>query len=252
VSYFRTIFLFVILIPFQALAEDGLTIAVASNFQRTAAAIAAEFSQSTQIPVRISAGSTGRLYAQIVNGAPYDVFLAADSARPKRLEDEGLAATGSRLTYAVGSLLLWSADTTLDEGECLEALKSGSYRRLAIANPLTAPYGLAAQEFLQAANLYDAALSRLVYGENIAQALHFVASGNATLGLVSASQINLDIPVETRCAWEVPRHMHSEIVQQGVVLNASASPEAAMKFMAFLQGPRVAAILKGHGYKAPE
>ena len=148
--------------------------------------------------------------------------------------------------------MLWSADKALDEGECLETLRSGSYRRLAIANPLTAPYGLAAQEFLQAANLYDAALSRLVYGENIAQALHFVASGNATLGLVAASQINSGIPVETRCAWEVPGHMHSDITQQGVVLNASTSPEAAAKFMAFLQGPRVAVILESHGYKAPK
>ena len=251
-SYCRTVFLFLFLLPFQSLAEDGLTVAVASNFQRAATSIAAEFSQSTQIPVRISAGSTGKLYAQIVNGAPYDIFLAADSARPKRLEDDGIAVKGSRITYAVGSLLLWSADTTLDEGECLETLKSGSYRRLAIANPLTAPYGLAATEFLQAANLYDDASSRLVYGENVAQALHFVASGNATLGLLAASQIGPDIPVETRCAWAVPRHMHSEIVQQGVVLNASISPDAAMKFMTFLQGPRVAAILKGHGYKAPE
>lgn len=251
-SFYRTALLFALLVPLKSLAEDGLTVAVASNFQRTAAAIAAEFSKTTSIPVRISAGSTGKLYAQIVNGAPYDIFLAADSARPKRLEDEGIAAKGSRLTYAVGSLLLWSADTALDEGECLETLNSGSYRRLAIANPLTAPYGLAAQEFLHAAKLYDDASRRLVYGENIAQALHFVVSGNATLGLVAASQINSDIPVETRCAWAVPGHMHSEIVQQGVVLNASIRPDAAMKFMAFLQGPRVAAILKGHGYKAPE
>lgn len=251
-SFYRTALLLSLLVPLESLAEDGLTVAVASNFQRTAAVIAAEFSKSTRIPVRISAGSTGKLYAQIVNGAPYDIFLAADSARPKRLEDDGVATRGSRLTYAIGSLLLWSADKALDEGECLETLRSGSYRRLAIANPLTAPYGLAAQEFLQAANLYDAALSRLVYGENIAQALHFVASGNATLGLVAASQINSGIPVETRCAWEVPGHMHSEIIQQGVVLNASISPEAAAKFMAFLQGPRVAVILESHGYKAPK
>lgn len=251
-SYYRTAFLFLFLIPLQSLAEDGLTIAVASNFQRAAKSMAAEFSESTRIPVRISAGSTGKLYAQIVNGAPYDIFLAADSARPKRLEDDGIAVPGSRLTYAVGSLLLWSADSTLNEGECLETLESGSYRHLAIANPLTAPYGRAAKEFLQAANVFDDAMSRLVYGENVAQALQFAASGNATLGLVAASQIKTGISVETRCSWEVPGDMHEAIIQQAVMLSASNSPDAATKFMVFLQGSRVAAILKSHGYKAPD
>lgn len=251
-SYYRTALLSSLLIPLLALAEDGLTVAVASNFQRTATAIATEFSNSSGIPVRISAGSTGKLYAQIVHGAPYDVFLAADSARPKRLEDDGVAVAGSRRTYAIGSLLLWSADSTLRDGECLQTLESGKYRRLAIANPLTSPYGLAAQEFLQAANLYEVAEQRLVFGENVAQTLHFVASGNAMLGIVAASQISPDLPVETRCAWKVPGRMHSEIIQQGVVLNASSNPEAAKKFMAFLQGPEVAVILDGHGYRKPE
>ena len=156
-SYLRTAFLILFLFPLDSSAEGELTIAVASNFQRTATAIAEEFSRATQIPVRISTGSTGKLYAQIVNGAPYDVFLAADSARPKRLEDDGVAVKGSRLTYAIGSLLLWSADSALNEGDCLKALEAGSYRRLAIANPLTAPYGLAAKEFLQAAGVFDEA-----------------------------------------------------------------------------------------------
>jgi len=252
VSYFRTAFLLLLLNPAQLFAEDGLTVAVASNFQLTAKTIAAEFSQSTQIPVRISAGSTGKLYAQIVNGAPYDVYLAADAARPKRLEDDGVAVKGSRFTYAVGSLLLWSTESSLSEGDCLEALKSGSYRRLAIANPSTAPYGQAAKEFLQAAKVFDAAAGRLVYGENISQALHFAASGNATLGLVAASQIKTGVPIETRCSWEVPQNMHSGILQQAVILHRSQNPDAATEFMTFLQGPRAAVILERHGYKAAQ
>jgi molybdate transport system substrate-binding protein len=252
VSYCRLALLILIIVPSHSRAEDGLIIAVASNFQRTATAIAAEFSEATQVPVRISSGSTGKLYAQIVNGAPFDIYLAADSARPKRLEDDGIAVQGSRITYAEGSLLLWSADSTLSDGDCLKTLQSGSYRRLAIANPSTAPYGRAAKEFLLAANVYDEASSRLVYGENISQALQFVASGNATLGLVAASQIAGGVPVETRCAWEVPDDMHSEITQQAVILNASNSLAAAQAFMAFLQEQRAAEILEAHGYRVPE
>ncbi len=251
-SYLRTVFLILFFVPLDSSAEGELTIAVASNFQRTATAIAEEFTKATQIPVRISTGSTGKLYAQIINGAPYDVFLAADSARPKRLEDAGVAVKGSRLTYAIGSLLLWSADSALNEGDCLKALEAGSYRRLAIANPLTAPYGLAAKEFLQAAGVFDEASSRLVYGENVSQALQFVASGNATLGLVAAAHVKSGIPVSTRCEWEVPGDMHSQITQQGVVLSASKRLDAAKSFMAFMKEPRVTAILKSHGYKAPE
>ena len=251
-SYFRTVVLILFFIPVGSFAEDELTVAVASNFRRTATAIAEEFSKTTQIPVRISAGSTGKLYAQIVNGAPYDIFLAADAVRPKRLEDDGVAVKGSRHTYAIGSLLLWSADSALNEGDCLKALEAGSYRRLAIANPLTAPYGLAATEFLQAAGIFDEASSRLVYGENISQAMHFVASGNATLGLVATAHVRSGITVSTRCEWAVPGDMHSPIIQQGVVLSASKRPGAAKTFMAFMKEPRVTAILKSHGYKAPD
>lgn len=251
-SYFRLALLILIIVPSHSRAEDGLIIAVASNFQRTAAALAAEFSDTALVSVRISSGSTGKLYAQIVNGAPFDIFLAADSARPKRLEDDGIAVHGSRITYAVGSLFLWSADSALSDGDCLQTLQSGSYRRLAIANPATAPYGRAAKEFLQAANVYDEVSSSLVYGENISQALQFVASGNATLGLVAASQIVGGIPVETRCSWKVPGDMHSEITQQAVILKASNSLAAAQAFMAFLQEPGAAEIIEAHGYGVPE
>jgi molybdate transport system substrate-binding protein len=252
VSFLRTVFLFVILLSSAASGGDSLSIAVASNFQVTAREIAAEFTAETQVPVRISTGSTGKLYAQIINGAPYDIFLAADAARPKILEETGFAVQGSRMTYATGSLVLWSADAALRNGDCLAALKSGSYRRLAMANPLTAPYGFAAQEFLQAIDVLDAAQKRIVYGENVAQALQFVATGNATLGLVARSQVASDLPVVASCSWQVPPAMHSALDQQAVLLVAGTNNAAAARsFMAFLLTAQVAVLLERHGYTGP-
>ena len=249
---FRPALLFAILAPLISTADESLTIAVASNFQATAREIAAEFTKATQIPIRISAGSTGKLYAQIVNGAPYDLFLAADAARPKLLEDRNATVRGSRVTYAIGSLVLWSTDRALKSGDCLQALESGSYKHLAIANPLTAPYGIAAKEFLQASGIYDDASSRLVYGENISQTLHFVASGNATLGLIALSQVEGGLPVTATCSWRVPNAMYAAIEQQAVMLGASGNLNAAQRFMEFLQAPPAVAILERRGYTVPQ
>lgn len=240
------------LLPLSVTADQGLIIAVASNFRAAAEEIAAEFTSTTRIPVRISSGSTGMLYAQIVNGAPYDIFLAADARRPQLLENDALAVGGSRLTYATGSLVLWSADPSLKGLGCIEALKSGAYRRIAIANPLTAPYGQAAEEFLAAIGVFDEAAKRMVYGENIAQALQFVASGNATLGLIAASQVAEGLPEPGSCSWNVPVTSHSVIDQQAVMLQRSKSPAAAQRFMEFLRSPAVAVILKRRGYGVPE
>ena len=251
-SFLRTVFLFAALVSTSSFADESLTIAVASNFQATAKEIAAEFTKATQIPVRISAGSTGKLYAQIIHGAPYDIFLAADSARPKLLEENGAAVKGSRVTYATGALVLWSADSALKNKNCLAVLKSGSYRRIAIANPLTAPYGFAAKEFLQAIGVFDEAESRMVYGENISQTLQFVATGNATLGIIAMSQAVGDLPVTTSCSWNVPSTMHSVLDQQAVLLARSNNAAAARRFMSFLQSAQVATILESHGYTVPE
>jgi len=252
VRVLRTVFLFAILLPIACFAGESLTVAVASNFQATAKELAAAFTSATGVPVRISAGSTGKLFAQIVNGAPYDVFLAADSLRPRLLEESGAARRGSRVSYANGALVLWSADQSLAGQDCLQALKTGSYRRLGIANPLTAPYGLAAKEFLLASGLYDAAQERIVYGENISQALQFVVTGNATLGLIAMSQVKEGLPLESTCSWNVPQAMHSVINQQAVVLSASRKVETARRFMKFLRSAPVAGILENHGYKVPE
>ena len=240
------------LLPLGVAADEGLLIAVASNFRAAAEEIATEFSGATRIPVRISSGSTGMLYAQIVNGAPYDIFLAADAKRPRLLENDALAVSGSRLTYATGSLVLWSADSSLTSRDCFEVLKSGAYRRIAIANPLTAPYGAAAEEFLKATGVYEEASERMVYGENIAQTLQFVASGNATLGLIAAAQVADGLPQPGSCKWSVPVALHSVIDQQAVVLQKSKNLVAAHQFMEFLQTPEVAVVLTRRGYGVPE
>lgn len=251
-SFLRATLLCLILIPLAALASEDLTVAVASNFRSTADEIATRFTAATRIPVRIAAASTGTLYAQIVNGAPYDIFMAADSRRPQLLEDESLTVAGSRRTYATGSLLLWSADSSLARQSCLEALKSGSYRHIAIANPRTAPYGLAAEQFLGAIGVLDVASPRMVYGENIAQTLQFVASGNATLGLIAASQVADGLPAKGSCSWKVPTTMHAAIDQQAVILRNSKNLVAATRFMEFLQTPEIAIVLTRHGYGVPE
>jgi len=252
VSRSRTALFLTILLPLRVVADEGLIIAVASNFRTAAEEIASEFTNVSQIPVRISAGSTGMLYAQIVNGAPYDVFLAADARRPQLLEEAGVAVSGSRTGYATGSLVLWSADSALANQSCIEVLKSGSYRRIAVANPLTAPYGLAAEEFLKAIGVYDEASKRMVYGENIAQTLQFVASGNATLGLIAASQVADGLPEPGSCSWNVPAELHSAIDQQAVVISNSKKLVAAQRFMEFLQSPQVASILRRRGYGLPQ
>ena len=202
--------------------------------------------------VRISSGSTGALYAQIVNGAPYDVFLAADARRPQLLDEEALALSGSRTSYATGSLVLWSADSALANKSCIAVLKSGAYRRIAIANPNTAPYGLAAEEFLKAIGVFEATRGRTVYGENIGQTLQFVASGNATLGLIAASQVAEGLPEPGSCSWNVPLELHSAIDQQAVVIRRSGNLAAAQHFMAFLRSPQVAVILRRRGYGLPQ
>lgn len=236
----------------SAHAAEQLTIAVASNFQTTAKEIAARFSATTDIAVRISSGSTGSLYARIVNGAPYDIFLAADTARPQLLEEGGFAIENSSFVYASGRLVLWSADPRFRDRDCSEDLASGAFTHLAIANPRTAPYGLAAKSFLQSQQLWDSVSDRLVVGENIAQTFQFVATGNATLGLIAASQIIDNASVETTCIVMISEQTAGDVQihQAAVVLSASQNKSAAKRFMRFMQTSDVAALLVQHGYRA--
>ena len=247
----RWLLLVAALLPICVQADDIVRLAVASNFTRTAIELSERFSETSDIDVRISSGSTGKLYAQIVNGAPFDVFLAADSERPRLLEQGGYALEGSRVTYATGALVLWSGDEALTGRECREVLQLGEYRHLAIANPATAPYGAAAKSFLEEAGLWEAARERAVYGENIAQTLHFVATGNATLGFVAAPQLrNRGLP-PTSCEWSVPATEESRLDQQLVLLNAAAGNNAARHFVDFLASDVARAIIAASGYGTP-
>ncbi len=247
----RRLLLVAALLPICVQADDIVRLAVASNFIQTASELSERFSETTAIDVRISSGSTGKLYAQIVNGAPFDVFLAADIERPRLLEERGFAVPGSRATYATGTLVLWSGDRALVGRDCREALQSGDYRHIAIANPATAPYGAAAIAFLEEAGLWEAARERAVYGENIAQTLQFVATGNATLGFVAEPQLRHRGLPPTSCKWPVPQAAGSSLDQQLVLLSTAAGNTAARDFVEFLASDQARTIIARSGYAVP-
>ena len=219
--------------------------AVAANFTGAAKAIGAAFTAATGHTVVFSFGATGQLYAQITQGAPYDVFLAADAVRPARAEAEGLARAGTRFTYATGAIVLYSADPTRVTGAT--TLRRGGFARLAIANPTTAPYGLAAVETMKALGVYDAVSGRIVQGGSIVQAFQFVASGNAELGFVARSQL---VGVDGGSRWDVPADLHPVIAQDAVLLEAGVNNAAAPAFLAFLRGEAAREIITAHGYGA--
>ncbi len=233
-------------------SAEPLTIAVASNFSRTAHELAVHFEQASGSPVQTATASTGKLYAQIENGAPFDIVLAADVLRPQLMEQSGIGVVGSRHTYAIGGLVLWSRDKNLSVDGCREALTKLGRQKLAIANPNTAPYGAAAKEFLQAAGLWESVRPNLVYGENISQTLQFVASGNASLGLIARSQaVDSRLP-ESTCRWPVPGTMHKPIEQQAILLRRAADKKIALEFLGFLHGPVARQIISSHGYSVPQ
>lgn len=232
-------FLLVLVACGNVVADDSILVAVASNFSGTASALAARFESDTGIEVRLSTGSTGKLYAQILNGAPHDVFLAADAERPALLVAAGRAQ--SRFTYAIGSLVAWSASWN----DCGKALVEA--RRVAIANPDTAPYGRAAREYLQSAGLWESVSRRAVYGANITQALQFVATGNAAVGIVAYAQLaSPNLPPAT-CTSEVPTEVHAPIEQQAVLLNGRS--RGAREFFDYLSTQAARDIIESHGYR---
>lgn len=230
-----------------ALAQD-VQAAVAANFAAAARDLAGRFARDTRHPVGISTGSTGKFYAQIRAGAPFDVFLAADDETPARLERERLAVAGSRFTYAVGRLALWSPQPDLvdDKGN---VLREGRFRRLAIANPKLAPYGAAAVQALQRLGLWDAVKVRLVQGENIAQTFQFVASGNADLGFVAWSQVVEQ--KESGAAWLVPASLHSPLRQDATLLVHGERNAVARQFLDFLRSAQAREQIRHYGYEAP-
>ncbi len=220
-------------------------VAAAANFTEAAKEIAAGFKARTGHDAVLSFGSTGQLYTQITQGAPFEVFLSADEARAKKAIDEGLGVPQSLFTYAVGKLVLWSKDPALVKGP--ETLSAGGFSKLAYCNPVGAPYGAAAVETLKALHLYEKLEPRLVQGENIAQAFQFVETGNAELGFVALSQV---IKNANGSRWIVPQNLYAPIRQDAVLLKKGADNAAASAFLAYLKGPEAHAVLEKYGYGA--
>ena len=225
------------------------TVAVASNFLKPFKHIAQAFERATGHSTRIVPGSTGKLFAQIVHGAPFDVFLAADSQRPRLLEERQLTVPGSRFTYARGRLTLWSADPDRIADDGIPVLKKGAFRHLALANPKTAPYGKAGQSTLKALKLWHALKPRLVQGENVGQTFQFVATGNAEIGFVALSQVRALDPSQQGSRWEVPSTYHAPIEQGAVWLAKGRGNAAAQALMQYLQSPEARRMIEGFGYE---
>ncbi|ROO33220.1 molybdate ABC transporter substrate-binding protein [Pseudomonas sp. 7SR1] len=223
-------------------------VAVASNFTAPLQVIAADFEKATGHKVVAAYGATGQFYTQIKNGAPFEVFLAADDSAPARLETEGDTVKGSRFTYAIGTLALWSAKTGYvdDNGQ---ALKDNAFRHLSIANPKVAPYGLAATQVLDRLGLATQVKDKIVEGQNITQAYQFVSTGNAELGFVALSQVYKDGKLTSGSAWIVPARLHDPIKQDAVILGKGRDNPAATALMDYLKGPQAAAILQAYGYQ---
>lgn len=231
----------------QALADE-VQVAVAANFTAPIQAIAADFKKDTGHTLVAAYGATGQFYTQIKNGAPFEVFLSADDTTPQKLESEGDTVKGSRFTYAVGTLALWSAkDGYVDTQGAV--LAKNQYQHLSIANPKAAPYGLAATQVLAKLGLAEQVKGKLVEGQNITQAYQFVSTGNAELGFVALSQIYKDGKVSSGSAWIVPGQMHDPIKQDAVILNKGKDNPAAKALVDYLKGPKAAVIIKSYGYQ---
>ena len=230
-----------------SLQAAEVQVAVAANFAVPLRKIAEDFSRHSGHTLRVSSGATGKLYAQIVNGAPFEVFLSADSTTPERLEKEGQVVAGSRYTYAVGRLVLWSAQAGVVD-EKGEILNTGPFRYLALANPKTAPYGAAAVEVLKARGLYARLQDKYVQGENIAQTHQFVASGNAEIGFVALSQVWQDGKLTGGSAWRVPPELHAPIRQDAALLKRGEANAAARAFLDYLKSEPARRVIAAYGY----
>jgi len=233
--------------PALAHAEE-VSIAVAANFTAPAKLVAAAFEKDTGYKAMLAFGATGKFYAQVKSGAPFDVLLAADDETTARLAQEGAATPASRFTYAVGRLVLWSAKAGYvnDKGE---VLKKGEFRHIALANPKLAPYGAAAIEVLTALKLLDAVQPKFVQGENIAQAYQFISTGNAELGFIALSQIMKDGGITEGSAWVVPASLHQPIRQDAIILNRGVGKPAAEAWIQFLKSDKAKAIIRSFGYE---
>jgi molybdate transport system substrate-binding protein len=226
---------------------DEVSVAVAANFAGPLAKIGEGFAAATGHTLKVSAGSTGKFYSQIVAGAPFEVLIAADDETPNKLIAEGLAMKGSNFTYAIGKLVLWSAQPGYvdDQGAVLAA---GKFTHLAVANPKLAPYGQAGMEVLKVRGLTDAIAPKLVTADSIAQAYQFVATGNAELGFVALSQVATPGKPVTGSYWLVPASLYGEIRQDAVLLKTGEKNPAAVARLAYLKSAPAKAVIQAYGY----
>ena len=224
-----------------------VTVAVAANFAGPLAKIAEGFTAATGHTLKTITGSTGKFYSQIVAGAPFDLLIAADDETPKKLIAEGHAVAGSHFTYAIGQLVLWSAQPGFvdDQGAVLAA---GKYNKLAIANPKLAPYGRAGLEVVKARGLTEAITPKLVTAESIAQAYQFIVTGNAELGFVALSQVVVPGKPVVGSYWRVPQRLYGEIRQDAVLLKPGEKSAAAAALLAYLKSAPAKAVIQAYGY----
>jgi molybdate transport system substrate-binding protein len=228
---------------------DEILVAVAANFTAPMQKIAAEFETDTGHKINAAFGATGKFYAQIKNGAPFEVLLSADDETPTRLVAESAAVAGSQFTYAVGKLVLWSAKPVVVDAAG-EVLKKGDFEHIAMADPKLAPYGAAAVQAMRSLDVYDALVPKVVTAENITQAYQFISTGNAQLGFVALSQVLKDGKMEGS-AWLVPAKLYQPIRQDAVMLEKGKGKPVAAALMKFLRGDKVKAINKSYGYELP-
>lgn len=230
-----------------AAAEDVL-VAVAANFADAAQELAAKYEVASGNKILVTTGATGKLYAQIMEGAPFHILLSADSKTPKKLADEKAAIADSSFTYAIGKLALWSSDPQRIGSDGAAALSADDVQHIAIANPELAPYGVAAQETLQALGLWDKVQAKIVKGENIGQTHSMVASGNAELGFVAYSAVQNPKKKSEGSSWVVPQDIFQPIRQDAILLNVGAQSEAAKGFLDYLKTTEAHAVIESYGY----
>jgi molybdate transport system substrate-binding protein len=235
---------------------DEVSVAVAANFTEPMKKIAAEFEKTSGHKVAPSFGSTGKFYAQVKAGAPFEVLLAADDETPSKMEQEGMAVKGSHFAYAIGKLVLWSAKEAVVDGNgdiLKQGGKQGSFEHIALANPKLAPYGAAGVQTLQALGVYDAVAPKIVQGENIAQTYQFIVTGNALLGFVALSQvIGEDGKIKSGSAWIVPQKYYTPIRQDAVLLDKGKDKAAALELLKFLKTPFAVRVIQSYGYDLPQ
>jgi molybdate transport system substrate-binding protein len=229
------------------LAAEEIQVAVASNFRNTARMLAEQFNANHKDQVVMIFGSSGKLAVQISQGAPFDILLSADSDRPQKLESEGHAVAGTRMTYAIGKLTLWSSNKDLVDAQG-EILRTGNFSKLAMANPRHAPYGVAAKQVLKNLQLDGSMKGKIVLGGNIDQTFQYITSGNVDLGFVARAQLAQSIWGSQGSRWDVPDELYEPIEQQAVLIQ---DRPAARAFLATLASPEAKQLIHSHGYELP-